>query len=116
MAPLVLALRAQSEVFDVTVCSTGQHTTMLDGAMSAFGLKADVELGVMKPGQSLAELTSRLLLALDAHFAATQPDLVLVHGDTTSAMVGALAAFYRQIEVGHVEVRAANWESAVPFP
>lgn len=116
MAPLVLALRAQPEVFDVTVCSTGQHTTMLDGAMLAFGLKADVELGVMKPGQSLAELTSRLLLALDAHFAATQPDLVLVHGDTTSAMVGALAAFYRQIEVGHVEAGLRTGNLLSPFP
>ncbi|ESS15112.1 UDP-N-acetylglucosamine 2-epimerase [Betaproteobacteria bacterium MOLA814] len=116
MAPVVLALRAQPNIFDVTVCSTGQHTTMLDGALSAFDLKADVELGVMKPGQSLAELTSRLLVALDAHYAATQPDLVLVHGDTTSAMVGALAAFYRQIEVGHVEAGLRTGNLLSPFP
>jgi UDP-N-acetylglucosamine 2-epimerase (non-hydrolysing) len=116
MAPVVLALRAQPEVFDVTICSTGQHTTMLNGAMAAFGLKSDVELVVMKPGQSLAELTSRLLLALDAHFEATKPDLVLVHGDTTSAMVGALAAFYRQIEVGHVEAGLRTGNLRSPFP
>ena len=116
MAPVVLALRAQPYDFEVTICSTGQHTTMLDGAMAAFDLKPDVELCVMKPGQSLAELTSRLLLALDAHFEATQPDLVLVHGDTTSAMVGALAAFYRQIEVGHVEAGLRTGNLLSPFP
>lgn len=116
MAPVVLALRAQPDDFEVTICSTGQHTTMLDGAMAAFDLKPDVELGVMKPGQSLAELTSRLLLALDAHFEATQPDLVLVHGDTTSAMAGALAAFYRQIEVGHVEAGLRTGNLLSPFP
>lgn len=116
MAPVVLALRAQPHHFDVSICSTGQHTTMLYGAMAAFDLKPDVELGVMKPGQSLAELTSRLLLALDAHFEATQPDLVLVHGDTTSAMAGALAAFYRQIEVGHVEAGLRTGNLLSPFP
>jgi len=116
MAPVVLALRAHPDDFAVTICSTGQHTTMLDGAMAAFGLKPDIELGVMRAGQSLAELTSRLLLALDAHFEATQPDLVLVHGDTTSAMAGALAAFYRQIEVGHVEAGLRTGNLLSPFP
>jgi len=116
MAPVILALRAKTDVFDVMICSTGQHTTMLDGALSAFDLKSDVELGVMKPGQSLAELTSRLLLALDAHFKEIQPDLVLVHGDTTSAMAGALAAFYRQIEVGHVEAGLRTGNLFSPFP
>ncbi len=116
MAPVVLALRAHPDDFAVTFCSTGQHTTMLDGAMAAFDLKPDVELGVMKPGQSLAELTSRLLLALDAHFEATQPDLVLVHGDTSSAMAGAQAAFYRQIEVGHIEAGLRTGNLLSPFP
>ena len=116
MAPVILALRAQPDEFDVNICSTGQHTTMLDGAMAAFDLKSDVELGMMKPGQSLAELTSRLLLSLDAHLGATQPDLVLVHGDTTSAMAGALAAFYRQIEVGHVEAGLRTGNLLSPFP
>lgn len=89
---------------------------MLEGALSAFGLKSDVELGVMKLGQSLTELTSRLLMALDAHYATTQPDLVLVHGDTTSAMVGAMTAFYRQIEVGHVEAGLRTGNLLSPFP
>lgn len=116
MAPVVLALREHPHDFAVTVCSTGQHTTMLEGALAAFGIRPDVELEVMKPGQSLAQLTSRLLLALDAHFEATQPDLVLVHGDTTSAMAGALAAFYRQIEVGHVEAGLRTQNLLSPFP
>ncbi len=116
MAPVILALRAQPDVFDVTICSTGQHTTMLDGAMAAFDLKPDLELGVMKTGQSLAELTGRLLLALDAHFEATKPDLVLVHGDTTSAMAAAMSAFYHQIEVGHVEAGLRTGNLLSPFP
>lgn len=93
MAPVVLALRSQPHDFDVTICSTGQHITMLKSALVAFGLHPDHELSVMQSGQSLAQLTSRILLALDKHFEVTNPDLVLVHGDTTSAMVGALAAF-----------------------
>jgi len=89
---------------------------MLRGAMAAFGIRPDVELEVMQPGQSLAQLTSRLLLALDVHLEATQPDLVLVHGDTTSAMAGALAAFYRQIDVGHVEAGLRTQNLLSPFP
>jgi len=89
---------------------------MFDGAVSAFGIFPDVELDVMKPGQSLAQLTSRLLLVLDTHFEATQPDLVLVHGDTTSAMTGALAAFCHQIEVGHVEAGLRTKNMLSPFP
>jgi UDP-N-acetylglucosamine 2-epimerase (non-hydrolysing) len=116
MAPVVLALRERPDLFKVAVCSTGQHTTMLESAMAAFGLKADEELEVMQPGQSLAQLTSRLLLALDRHLAQTEPDLVLVHGDTTSAMAGALAAFYRQIDVGHIEAGLRTRNLLSPFP
>lgn len=116
MAPVILALQAKPNDFQVNICSTGQHTTMLEGAMAAFGLRPNVELRVMKVGQSLAKLNSRLLNELDNHFEAVRPDLVLVHGDTTSAMAGAQAAFYRHIEVGHVEagLRTGNLQS--PFP
>lgn len=116
MAPVILALRERPQDFEVTVCSTGQHAAMLDGAFAAFDLRPDVELEVMKPGQSLAQLTSRLLLALDTLFEETQPDLVLVHGDTTSAMAGALAAFYRQVDVGHVEAGLRTGNLLSPFP
>lgn len=116
MAPVILALRKKSDNFNVTICSTGQHATMLDGAMESFDLKPDIELKVMRPGQSLMELTSQLLLALDVYFKTTQPDLVLVHGDTTSAMAGAQAAFYHQIEVGHVEAGLRTGNLLSPFP
>ena len=116
MAPVVMALRAKPHDFDVTICSTGQHTTMLKSALAAFGLHPDQELSAMQPGQSLAELTSRILLALDRHFEATVPDLVLVHGDTTSAMAGSLAAFYRQIDIGHIEAGLRTRNLYSPFP
>jgi len=116
MAPVILSLREHPLDFEVSVCSTGQHTTMLDSAMAAFNLRPDIELKVMRPGQSLAQLASRLLLAFDAYLETTKPDLVLVHGDTTSAMAGALAAFYRQIEVGHVEAGLRTHNLQSPFP
>lgn len=116
MAPVVLALRERPDLFKVAVCSTGQHTTMLESALMAFGIKPDEELEVMRPGQTLVQLTSRLLLELDEYFEATRPDLVLVHGDTTSAMAGALAAFYRQIDVGHIEAGLRTKNLSSPFP
>lgn len=116
MAPVIIQLRQHPDDFDVIVCSTGQHTTMLDSALSVFGISPDVKLEAMKSGQSLAQLTSRIMLALDAYFGETQPDLVLVHGDTTSAMAGALAAFYQGIEVGHVEAGLRTQSLLSPFP
>jgi UDP-N-acetylglucosamine 2-epimerase (non-hydrolysing) len=116
MAPVIIELRKHPHDFEVTVCTTGQHTTMLDSALNAFNIMPDVKLDVMRPGQSLAQLTSGILLALDMFFEKLQPNIVLVHGDTTSAMVASLAAFYRQIEIGHVEsgLRTQNLNS--PFP
>lgn len=116
MAPVILALKQRPEEFNLTVISTGQHKTMLHTALATFGLAPDFDLIVMKPGQTLAQLTSSILLALEKQFALISPDLVLVHGDTTSAMVGAMAAFYLQIDVGHVEagLRTRNLKS--PFP
>ncbi len=116
MAPVVKALRSSRVNFEVTICSTGQHATMLDGALSSFDLKPDVALEVMKPDQSLSGLTSRLLEALDAHFELSRPDLVLVHGDTTSAMAGAVAALYSGIDVGHVEAGLRTGNLLSPFP
>ncbi len=116
MAPVILALLSHPHKFKLTVISTGQHKTMLESAMSAFGLKPDVDLDVMRPGQSLAQLTSSLLLELERQFILIQPDLVLVHGDTTSAMVGAMAAFYLQIEVAHIEAGLRTSNLLSPFP
>lgn len=116
MAPVILALREKPSDFEVIICSTGQHTTMLNGAFAAFDLQPDVELNVMTPGQSLPELTSRLILALDRQFELIDPDLVLVHGDTSTAMAGAMASFYRQINVGHVEAGLRTNNLLSPFP
>ena len=116
MAPVILELNRHSTRFDVSVCSTGQHTTMLEGAFSAFGISPDETLDVMRPGQSLSSLTSRLLLAFEGYFNAFNPDLVLVHGDTTTAMTGAMSAFYHQIAVGHVEAGLRTNNMLSPFP
>jgi len=116
MAPVIIELRKYPNDFEVLVCSTGQHTTMLHSALNVFGIKPDIALNVMRPGQSLAQLTASILLVLDTLFEQLQPNLVMVHGDTTSAMAASLAAFYRQIEIGHVEsgLRTHNLNS--PFP
>lgn len=116
MAPAILALKKYPEEFAVSVCSTGQHATMLAGAFAAFGIDPDVEFQVMQAGQSLAQLTAKLLLVLDEYFAVTEPDIVMVHGDTTTAMAGALAAFYRDIDVGHVEAGLRTRNLRSPFP
>src|SRR3546814_2076499 len=102
MAPVVLALRREPWV-DVRIVATAQHRQMLDQVLVAFGLAPDIDLDIMRPDQSLPELTARLLLRLDRVFADEAPDAVLAQGDTTTAMAVALAAFYRRIPVGHVE-------------
>ncbi|QEL18492.1 non-hydrolyzing UDP-N-acetylglucosamine 2-epimerase [Limnoglobus roseus] len=115
LAPLVLAGRADDR-FALEVCVTGQHRQMLDQVLDAFRIRPDVDLNLMAPSQTLADLTARTLTTLDAHFANSKPDLVLVQGDTTTVLAAALAAFYRRIPVGHVEagLRTGNLQS--PFP
>lgn len=116
MAPVLHSLQNFSSDFEVNLCTTGQHTTMLDGALAAFDLTPNVQLNVMRPGQSLAELSSRLLLEIDRYFQEFKPDLVLVHGDTTSAMAAAMAAFYRKIPIGHIEAGLRTGNLYSPFP
>lgn len=116
MAPVILEFQKFPEKFDVTVCCTGQHSSMLRSALSSFGIQADIDLNVMKAGQTLSELTSRLLVALDTFLSANRPDLILVHGDTTSAMVGAISGFYHRIDVGHVEAGLRTQNLNSPFP
>src|SRR3546814_198712 len=113
MAPVVLALRREPWV-DVRIVATAQHRQMLDQVLVAFGLAPDIDLDIMRPDQSLPELTARLLLRLDRVFADEAPDAVLAQGDTTTAMAVALAAFYRRIPVGHVE--AGLRPGALPTP
>ncbi len=115
LAPVIRALRSRADV-SCTVCSTGQHALMLRQALEAFGLSADVELAVMEHAQGLSALTSRLFVGLDEVLAVRQPDWVVVQGDTTSAYVGATAAFYRRIRVAHVEAGLRTGDRRAPFP
>lgn len=115
MAPLVHALLAEPK-FKTLVCLTAQHRQMLDQVLEIFGIKADIDLNLMKPGQQLAALTANVLLAMDDVLETHQPDCVLVHGDTTTAMAAGLAAFYRQIPVGHVEAGLRTYDMQHPWP
>jgi UDP-N-acetylglucosamine 2-epimerase len=116
LAPVVRALRARPADFLCRVCSTGQHREMVQQALDAFGLKLDIQLDAMASAQSLGRLTARLFEDLDRTFEAEQPDWVIVQGDTTSAMVGAMCAFYRRIKVGHVEAGLRTYNRWSPFP
>ena len=116
LAPVIMALRRRSGEFDTVVCSTGQHREMFDQAMAGFGLKADLDLGLMTPGQTLAGITSLAFAAVDKALEQTKPDAILVQGDTTSAMCGAMCGFYRKIPVGHVEAGLRTGDIYSPFP
>jgi UDP-N-acetylglucosamine 2-epimerase len=114
MAPVVLAGRRAG--IDLRVCATAQHREMLDQVLGLFDLVPDHDLDLMRPDQSLAELAARALVALDPVLMRERPDWVLVQGDTTTAMVAGLAAFYRQVPVGHVEAGLRTRDLARPFP
>jgi UDP-N-acetylglucosamine 2-epimerase (non-hydrolysing) len=115
MAPIVLRLR-QAEGLRVRLISTGQHRELLDRALADFGLVADRDLALMRPGQNLAEVTARMLTALDAAFEAERPDFVLAQGDTTTVLASALTSYYRQIPFGHVEAGLRTGHPYRPFP
>ncbi len=115
MATVVKELGRHSEIESV-VCVTAQHRQMLDQVLSLFGIQPDYDLNLMQPNQSLAQLTAMALTELDAVLEKEKPDWVLIQGDTTTAMVGALAGFYRRIKVGHVEAGLRTWDKFQPFP
>lgn len=115
MAPVILALRSQPWA-QVTVLATAQHRQMLDQVMSAFGIGVDIDLDLMRPNQSLTELTARILQGMDKVFHEATYDAVLVQGDTTTVMAVALAAFYRHIPVGHIEAGLRTGDIRNPFP
>jgi UDP-N-acetylglucosamine 2-epimerase len=116
MAPVVEALRARPADFDVTVAVTAQHREMLDQVLALFGITPDVDLDIMLPSQSLAQITTRALGGLDPLVAESRPDVVLVQGDTTTTFAAALAAFYHQVPVGHVEAGLRTHDVYAPFP
>lgn len=115
MCPLVKRLEQTPSVESV-VCLTGQHREMLDPVMEIFGVRAQYDLGLMRPGQSLAALTAAILTGMEQVLAAEKPDLVLVHGDAATSSAAALAAFYQKIPVGHVEAGLRTGERYAPFP
>ena len=115
MAPLVQALAAR-EGFESLCCLTGQHREMLDSVMEIFGLRADYDLNIMQKQQTLSSITTRALLGMEQVLDEAQPDLVLVHGDTSTTFAGALAAFYHKIPVGHVEAGLRTYDKYSPFP
>ena len=115
MAPLVKELESRKEIESI-VCVTAQHRQMLDQVLQTFNIKPDYDLNIMKQGQTLSEVTSRALLGLEKIFKEEKPDIVLVHGDTTTTFAGALAAFYNQIAIGHVEAGLRTYDKYSPFP
>ena len=116
MAPLVIASKDYSNLFDLKVCVTAQHRQMLDQVLTFFNIKIDYDLDLMKPNQTLFELTSNCLEGLEKVIDSYRPDFVFVQGDTTTAFVGALAAFYKKIPVAHVEAGLRSGCRYSPFP
>ncbi|WP_226618618.1 non-hydrolyzing UDP-N-acetylglucosamine 2-epimerase [Cytobacillus firmus] len=116
MAPLVLELEKNPEYFESVVAVTAQHRQMLDQVMDIFSIKPDFDLDIMKDRQTLTDVTIRSLQGLDNVMKEVKPNIVLVHGDTTTTFVASLAAFYNQIVVGHVEAGLRTWNKYSPFP
>ena len=115
MAPVVLELKKFPQT-ETLVAVTAQHREMLDQVLKLFDIRPDFDLNIMSEGQTLFDITSRALLGLDKVFSSAKPDVVLVHGDTTTTFAGALAAYYHQIEVGHVEAGLRTQNKFSPFP
>jgi UDP-N-acetylglucosamine 2-epimerase (non-hydrolysing) len=116
MAPLVKEFQDNPDIFETQVCVTGQHREMLDQVLEIFHIKPDYDLNIMKQGQDLYDVTARVLVGMRDVLKAAQPDIVLVHGDTTTSMAAALAAFYQQIPVGHVEAGLRTNNIYSPWP
>lgn len=115
MAPLIRELERRPAI-QSTVCVTAQHREMLDQVLRVFGIVPDYDLNIMRPGQSLSEITTAALIGLEAVLQESRPDLLLVHGDTGTCLSGALAAYYQQIPIGHVEAGLRSYDKYSPFP
>ena len=116
MAPLVREFQKHPEAFETIVCVTGQHREMLDQVLRIFGIQPDYDLNIMRQGQDLYDVTARVLLGMRDVLREARPDVVLVHGDTTTSAAAALAAFYRRIPVGHVEAGLRTHDIYSPWP
>lgn len=116
MAPVVHALAAHPDEFDSRVCVTAQHRQMLDQVLELFQIRPDHDLNLMKPNQDLFQVTTSVLMGMKEVLEAEAPDIVLVHGDTTTTMATSLACFYKKIPIGHVEAGLRTWDKYYPFP
>jgi len=116
MAPIILELQKYPEYFEVLTIATAQHRQMLDQVLDVFKIKPDYDLDIMAPKQTLASLTAKIITGIDEVLAIEKPDMVLVQGDTSTTCIGSLAAFYRQIPVGHIEAGLRTNDKANPFP
>ena len=116
MCPLVLAMRKYPEYIQPIVAVTAQHREMLDQVLDLFGITPDYDLNIMSAGQTLYDVTTRALMGLKSVMEEAKPDMVLVHGDTSTTFAGALAAFYAQIPVGHVEAGLRTGNKYSPYP
>ena len=115
MAPLVKELEKREEIESI-VCVTAQHRQMLDQVLDTFNITPDYDLNIMKQGQTLVDITTRVLQSLSEVISQVKPNIVLVHGDTTTTLSGSLAAFYNQVSVGHVEAGLRTYDKYSPFP
>lgn len=115
MAPVVKELKARNEI-ECIVCVTAQHRQMLDQVLDVFHIIPDYDLDIMKQGQTLSDITNRALKGLEEVIQKEKPNIVLVHGDTTTTFAGALAAFYSQVDIGHVEAGLRTWNKYAPYP
>lgn len=116
MAPICLALKEEPDKFECIVCVTAQHRDMLDQVLEVFKIKADIDLDLMKSGQDLFDITSAVLLAMRSVIEEQRPDIVMVHGDTTTTLAAATASFYKNIPVWHVEAGLRTYDMGAPFP
>ena len=115
MAPVVKELESRKEIESI-VCVTAQHRDMLDQVLEAFNITPDYDLDIMKPGQTLSYITAEVIKGIEEVIIKEKPDIVLVHGDTTTAMAAAIAGFYQQVKVGHVEAGLRTYDKYSPFP
>src|SRR5271166_3698623 len=116
LCPVIRSLREQPSRFQVVVCVTAQHREMLDQVLQAFEVRPDHDLDLMLPGQTLFQSTSRILAGLEPVLESERPDMVIVQGDTTTTLCGALAGFYKHIPVGHIEAGLRTGDLEQPFP
>lgn len=116
MAPIIKALRRQRNTFATTVVLTGQHRLMLDQMIEVFQIEPDFDLNIMTDGQTLSDITCRILVGLEKIITSVRPDLLLVQGDTTSTFIGALAGYYHRVKVGHIEAGLRTFDKYQPYP